>query len=217
MPVAILFPSGAGALTEWTASAGANYAAAGASGGAFVFGISAGLRDRYALDDLPGDAVSVTSVTAHGSLGVFTDGPVCRLVLRLAGAESNGDPFSPLSGGYSTFSHTFAQAPGGLAWTVARVNAVELGPDLVSTLGDDALCDLVWLSVDYTVAASDTPPEPFAEVPFAGTETPSVSFGERPDVAFPFAGTTEVSFGETPEIPFPDSTTANPPEVPLTP
>jgi hypothetical protein len=156
MPIAVLRPTGAGSLAEWTPSAGTNWEAAAASGGADVSASAAGTRDRYTLDNLPADASSVTSVTAWARAagdnlgGAFS----MRLVLDLGGTESLGDAFFPLDGGYTPFSHAFPTAPGALAWTVARVNALELGQDVIDTTPDLFLVDAVWLVVDYVTTVS---------------------------------------------------------------
>ncbi len=156
MPVVTLRPTGAGAFTEWTPSAGTNWEAAAAHGGANVAASVAGTRDRYVMDNLPAEAAGVTSVTAWASAagdnlgGAFS----MRLVIGLGGTESNGDAFFPLDGGYTSFDHAFATAPGALAWTVARVNALELGADVVDTTSDTFSVDAVWLLVDYTTSAA---------------------------------------------------------------
>ena len=57
MPSAILRPTGAGSLTEWTVIAAAtNWEAVGAASIGWVSATIAGTRDRYTFEDLPADA-----------------------------------------------------------------------------------------------------------------------------------------------------------------
>jgi hypothetical protein len=185
VPIAILRPTGAGTFTEWAVSpSGSNHAAVLAAGGAFVFASAAGSRDRYTFDLLPGTATAVTSVTAWTTATGDSASSTMRLTLRLAGVEDEGAAFVPLEGGYVPFSTAFPTAPGALAWTVARVNALEGGPDLIDTTLDFLACDEVWLAVDYetSVAAPSRPAQ---------------------DIEFPVTGYREVSFGETPALDFP--------------
>jgi hypothetical protein len=203
MPIAILRPTGAGALTEWTPSAGTNWEAVAAAGGAWVLASAAGTRDRYALADLPADATGVASVTAYASAGGDNLGLAytMRLTIRLSGVESSGTAFLPPDGGYATFSHAFATAPGALAWTVARVNALELGPDVVDTTADSFLVDAVWLAVDYTSAT--TYPGEAADLPFPDTNGREAEMGQAQSVAMPDTNGREVPFPSTSALDIP--------------
>lgn len=207
MPVAILFPSAAGDLSEWTVSAGTDYAAL-AAGGAYVHSATPGQRVRVALDDLPAPAVTVNSVMQFASLGADSggDGSTVSLVVRLAGTDSTGAILTPPEGGLSECSRTLALAPDGLAWTVAKVNALQAGLDLVSAIPPGILCDALWLAVDYAEATTTTPPEPWAEVEFPDTLVSEVNFGDDPEIEFPDTTASDVDFGDTPEIEFPDTT-----------
>lgn len=212
MPVAILFPSGAGSLSEWNVSSGTDFAAL-AVGGAFLLSSTPGARVRVAMENLPGTATGINSVMQFGLLGADSggDGSTVRLAVTLAGTDSLGAILTPPEGAYSEHSRSLALAPDGGAWSVAKVNALEAGADLVAATAN-MLFDAVWLAVDYAEAASDTPPEPWAEVEFPDTEAPEVNFGDTPEVEFPDTTAPDVDFGDDPEIEFPD-TTSSPVEI----
>lgn len=213
MPVAILYPSGAGDLAEWTASTGANDAAVRDQGGAFVFGLGTNVRDRYAMDDLPATATAVGSVMLFARIGAEDAGASAEIVIRLSGVDSAGAAFEPPAGSYDAVSATFTEAPGGLPWTVARVNALQAGATIVSSI-DQVLLDHVYLAVDYTDSATVAPPEPWAEVAFPQTTPPECSFPGSAVVSFPGPATPEITFPGSAEVAFPDPSDA---VIPITP
>lgn len=184
MPIAILRPTGAGSLTEWTPLSGTNHGATAAADALYVFAQAAGTRDRYALSDLPAEATAVTSVTAWTTAAGDAVSSTMRLSIRLSGVEAAGAAFAPLDGGFLPFSHDFATAPGALAWTVARVNDLELGPDVVDTTTDFFRVDEVWLAVDYvtSVAAPVRAPK---DVEFPDAVAHELDLGSVQSVDFP--------------------------------
>lgn len=153
MSVAILRPTGAGAFSEWASTGAATgwQATASVSESDYAAAATGGLRDRYTFEDLPADATGVTSLSVYGSCAADAGGVAAtRYVLRLSGTESNGATFEPPDGGYAVFSTAFTTAPGSLAWTAARVNALEAGPDSVS--GPQVYVASLWLYVEYTTS-----------------------------------------------------------------
>lgn len=134
--VAAVLPSGAGNSTQWTPSAGANYAcvadAAPDNDTTFVSSATAGHKDTYALGDIVTTAGTIFGVQTNllarkDDAGART----LRSVVRSAGNESVGATVG-LSDSYVYQSDVFETQPDGAAWTVAAVNAAEAGPELVS-------------------------------------------------------------------------------------
>ncbi len=214
MPVAILYPSGAGTFAEWTPSAGTLAAALASNLGAFAFANAAGQRVRLAMDNLPGAAVSVTSVMSFAMVGVDEDGSTARHALRLGASESLGAPFTPLSGGYDAHSLTAALAPDGLAWTVAKVNAVEWGLDAVVLPSGAIYADQGWLAVDYAEAVTSVPPEPVVDVVFPERIDVAQTFPRSCICAFPDPADASLAFPKSAVAPFPPT---QPTEIALTP
>lgn len=155
MPIHTARPSGPGDLTEWdsvnvSGPALANWQAVAAlSSNQFVIAPASGRRDRYVVPNLPASAVGVSLVTVYVLLAGDDVGEV-RLALRLAGVESYGTAVVPPNGGYALYFFEFPLAPGGLAWTVARRNAIQFGPDSVSVgAGDAPNLDEAWIETSY--------------------------------------------------------------------
>lgn len=195
MPVAILRPTGAGSLTEWTPiGAATNWQAVATDVLGSIAANSAGQRDRYTFDDLPADATAVTAFAVYGDCAGDDVGGM-RYTIRLSGVESNGAAFVPPDGGYVNFSTTFATAPGALAWTVARVNAIEAGPDVVDTSGTGYGVDEVWLYVEYTSSAPPAPGD--AQAVDLGGGSPPVEWTSDSVVAMP-PTSADLSLGENP-------------------
>lgn len=158
MPIDVARPSGAGAFTEWTSrnvsgAPVANHAAVSSgSSNQFVEALSAGLRDRYQVPPLPGTATGVGLVTIYALVAGDDVGTV-RMALRLGGVESYGSAVVPPTGGFQLVFFEFPLAPGGLAWTVARRNAIEFGPDSVMApddAGNPLTLDEGWIQTSYT-------------------------------------------------------------------
>jgi hypothetical protein len=154
MSTVILRPTGPGDLTEWAPSAGPAWAAVAAADALFISAAAAGLRERVTFEALPADVTAVASVTPHGALGSELGDPLARFSLRLAGVEEAGAPFVVPEGAYGAQSTLFATAPGGLAWTVARVNALQAGPDTVDAPAVSVAADVLYLVVDCTRGAA---------------------------------------------------------------
>lgn len=155
MPIHTARPSGPGDLTEWdsvnvSGAALPNWQAVSAlSPNQFVIASAAGLRDRYVVPNLPAAAVGVSLVTVYALLA-GDDASEVRFALRLAGVESYGAAVVPPGGGYALYFFEFPLAPGGLAWTVARRNAIQFGPESVTAeAGGPPNLDEAWIETSY--------------------------------------------------------------------
>ena len=122
-----LRPTGAGASTGWTPSAGANWDAVNDAApdddATYVTAAAAGLTDTYVVQDLPVAAaplgVQVCLSAKKTDAGACTIAPV---VVGVAGpAQAPGTAYAYLRQVYPTNPAT------GLAWTEAGFNAAEFG------------------------------------------------------------------------------------------
>ena len=127
--VQALIPTGAGAHTDWTASAGANYACVVSPANGDTDYVSTGTAnaiDTYAMSDL---AVSGTVLAVAVSIDARDDGggagPITP-VLRIAGADYLGTS-TAIGSSYGVVSSVWSANPAGGGWDVAAVNALEAG------------------------------------------------------------------------------------------
>jgi hypothetical protein len=125
-------PTGAGASTQWTPSAGANYAAvddAAPNGDTdYVAAAASALTDTYALADAPSPGSTIFGVQHCLNLRK-TDTGVCTVApcIRHAGTTYAGADLSPLTT-YAYGLQIAATNPGtGAAWVEADFNAAEFG------------------------------------------------------------------------------------------
>lgn len=127
--VHVLRPSGAGISAEWTPSAGANYAAVDdetPDGDTTRVSASATERDTYAMGNLPGGVSSVVGVMA-AFVGKEDGGDASVApALRDGGVDYTGTG-QALTTGYAGYFQAYDARPGGSAWSVAAVNALEAG------------------------------------------------------------------------------------------
>lgn len=129
--VVALLPSGAGASTDWTPSAGANYEcvdeATPDDDTTYVSSATAGHKDTYALGDLSGSG-TVYGVQALYRVRKDDAGTrTVKSVLRSgAGTEANGTS-NNVGDTYGYYADVFDAEPGGAAWTVAKVNDAQAG------------------------------------------------------------------------------------------
>ena len=130
----VLYPNGAGAYTQWTPSAGANWETvdeAQANTTDYVTSTVDNQIDSYAFGDLSGSPATVHAVivnvfaqktdAANKSIAIF-----CK---ASDGNESTG-PDLALSTGWMVYQRVLPQEPasgGDRAWTAARVNGSEFG------------------------------------------------------------------------------------------
>ena len=130
--IAGIMPNGAGYSTQWTPSAGSNYACVDEvppSDADYVYTNTVGNVDTYALSDLPGTAVAVKAVQVQAR--ARKEGVATPQNLDLAVRTTGGDYFSAdkvLSTSFVSLSHLWETNPGtAAAWTVSEVNAMEAG------------------------------------------------------------------------------------------
>lgn len=80
--------------------------------------------------------------------------------LYISGSEYLSSEVSQTGASYSTKTCTFSTNPAGGAWSVAAINAMEVGLDLKSSSsspGRAARCSEVWLVVNYTLPSGSSP------------------------------------------------------------
>lgn len=186
MPQVILSPSGAGDSSGWTAHGAATLwqALADALASSYAHGEGAGTGFRVVCDALPAEAATVSRVTVVAAIA-GDDLARCQHSIRLAGVESHGTPVVPPDGGTVLFSASFDTAPGGLPWTVARVNALQPGLDQL----DDAIsangmtAESMSLAVDYEPAITTVPPGPIETITFPASHTATDAFPDASGVS----------------------------------
>lgn len=132
-----LSPSGAGATTNFTPSTGANYqcvdeAATPNDDTDYVSSSVVNDKDTYAMGNLASVlgavvAVAVTTYDRKDDAGARTHSHVTRL----SGTEDTGAAFSPTTA-YAFHQTVFTTKPGGGAWSIADVNAMEAGLKIAS-------------------------------------------------------------------------------------
>ena len=131
--IAGLVPNGAGYSTQWTPSAGSNYACVDEvppSDADYVYTNTVGNVDTYALSDLPGTAVAVKAVQVQTR--ARKEGVASPQNLDLAVRTTGGDYFSADKALTTSFAphlwNLWELNPGtAAAWTVSEVNAMEAG------------------------------------------------------------------------------------------
>lgn len=135
--VGTLLPSGAGATTQLTPSAGANYAAVDEAlvnnDTDYVSSSTVGQKDTYAYFDLPAAATIVKAVMAAPMVRKEDAGNrhVCA-VARSGGTDYDGAGL-PLGSSYEVQPQIWNTNPNtAAAWTVAEVNAAEFGVKVFS-------------------------------------------------------------------------------------
>jgi len=132
-----LMPDGATADVDFTPSTGANYAAVDEIGPdddtTYVESSTVGHKDLYALTDtdFPGGG-EVLAVQVHHYAKRADAGPrQIRPVLRHSGNETTGATVT-LGASYARTSERFDDVPGGTGWTLAQVDALEVGQEVIA-------------------------------------------------------------------------------------
>lgn len=133
--VATLVPTGAGASTALTPSTGANWQnvdEAPASVTDYNGSPTPGARDSYAITDLPGGTSAVKAVRESVAWHKSDAGAASmKPVLRVAGTNYYGAT-TLLSSGMTMLHEHYDTSPAtAAAWTVAEVNAAEIGAEVV--------------------------------------------------------------------------------------
>lgn len=139
--VVTLLPTGNGATSQWVNNAGnstnnyskVNAAISGDGTTGFVQSGTIGNLDTYAMADLAGGTVTVRSAQAvmtaeETDVGTRTLGACVR-----SGGSDHSSAGQQLTGGYAMYAYPYETDPNGsIAWTPTTINAVEVGPVLVS-------------------------------------------------------------------------------------
>lgn len=126
-----LFPSGAGAHTDWDPNTGANYAAVDEvphdSDTTYVSTTTVDEVDTYAMADLANSDYVVSAVQWLAAARLDEAGSAAiKPVLRQGGTDYAGDS-QGLDVAYALKKKIYDAAPNGDAWTYANVNAIEAG------------------------------------------------------------------------------------------
>ena len=131
--IAPCIPNGAGASTQFTPSAGANYTCVDETppdSGDYVYTNTVSLDDLYTLGDLPGDVISVKCVQA--SARAWKDGgatPQNIELLARSGGTTYGSGDKPLPSEVgANIRHLWETDPDTASpWAIAAVDALEAG------------------------------------------------------------------------------------------
>ena len=136
--IALLKPTGAGALTQFTPSAGANWDCVDeipASDSDYVATDTPGNVDLYTLTDLPGETVTVKSVQLSARCYKESGATPQNLQMSVRSNGSNyfsGNKPIPDTVGVNVI-HLFETNPDtGIPWTVGQGNALEAGMKAVT-------------------------------------------------------------------------------------
>lgn len=124
-------PDADGATIQWTPNSGSNWAAVDDtdwSGGVGVFAESAGLKDLYALTDLPLIPGSINAVTVKTRVQNTGANPaqLQHVVRGSDGAEATS-ALQPVPVTAAVLRSTFYRDASGVPWTGAYVNALQVG------------------------------------------------------------------------------------------
>jgi hypothetical protein len=129
-----LVPSGAGTHTDFTPSAGVNYAAVDEvppdDDTTYVESSTAAHVDTYAITNLipTSGAISAVQWVARAKLAEAGAGNFQR-VLRHDGTDYNGGDLA-VDTSYAYFTEIFDQAPDSTDWDITKVNALEAGMEV---------------------------------------------------------------------------------------
>lgn len=131
--VQVLRPNGAGDKAEFTPLAGTNWQAVdettvgGDGDTTYVAGNTPGMTDLYALGDLAGGR-DIAAVQVHTRMRKDDAGSrVARRVFKIDGTEYEGADFAPGDSYAPRWEQVVLNPATGLQWTVAELNALQLG------------------------------------------------------------------------------------------
>jgi hypothetical protein len=128
-------PTGAGATTQWTPSAGTNFGAVDDvpySASDYVSTSTSGNRDTYAMSDLPSGVGTIYAVRTVAAAKKSDAGAASlKVVDRSGGANYYGTTTALATGDVSVFGAIRTVDPAtSAAWTASGVNALEAGIEL---------------------------------------------------------------------------------------
>lgn len=133
----IIAPTGAGNTTGLTPNTGSNWAAvdeAVANGDTdYVAASASGLHDTYVASDVPAGASQVAGVKSI--LYARKDEQAARQiapVIRKSGTDHVGTTTGGLTTAYLHYTQLYDQDPASAPWSVATVNAMEIGVKVVT-------------------------------------------------------------------------------------
>jgi hypothetical protein len=129
--VQTLYPTGAGATTQWTPSAGANYAAVDETPGdgdtTYVSTSTLNQVDTYGYGNLASNSGAVLGVAVNAVGRADAGGsPQVAPVVRPGSTDYVGTG-KVMVAGYSNAQHVWSTNPDGGDWTESAVNALEAG------------------------------------------------------------------------------------------
>ena len=131
--VQTLTPNGAGSSTQWTPTAGTNYGCTADDDDAtYVASSTAGQRDLYTLTNLVANTVVVDAVQTVAHAYKSDAGSAFSKSVIKSGSTIGSGASVALPSSVAGFVDTFATDPDtSAAWTVAAVNALEAGVEVV--------------------------------------------------------------------------------------
>jgi len=118
---------------------------------------TSGFIDSFNLQDLPGSATQVDSVTMTARVANTDVSPTTLVVFtRLSGVNSGIQNISKAAGSGLTNETKTADRPGGGTFSVADVNGLEIAIYNTSDPSVSAvICTSYWATVEYKVAGGD--------------------------------------------------------------
>lgn len=133
-----LFPTGAGAHSDWTPLSGSNYANVDETtpndDTDYNSSATLGNIDTYAIDDMPSDTIGISAIAVTVRLKkTDANSLLLAAVLRIGGVDYVHADHKGLPGGaYVYLQWIWAVSPAtGVAFTLAEVNAMEAGIKIV--------------------------------------------------------------------------------------
>jgi hypothetical protein len=151
---ATLLPTANGSkATGWANEGSTDYSKMTTNDGASsaIYSPIAGDIVTYQMADLPSGAATVSSVVVHTSVMKLDPGTaVTHAVLVIGGTVYESTDQTPVnSGAYEDLTYTWSTNPAtGAAWTVAAVNAMEVGIKKINAAGER--CSYISAVVSYS-------------------------------------------------------------------
>lgn len=151
MAIVNLLPTATGAYSAWTIGAGSRPTLAQTNDGLTSYCLNRFLvHDSYAVDNMPADAASITTVQCQAYMNQDQSGDAgtCTLFVRYSATNTFGSAFG-LTTSWVLKTYTFPNVPGGSGWTVAEVDGTEAGVRHDATSSVWAQYTMLFLRVTY--------------------------------------------------------------------
>ena len=152
-----LLPAAQGNYSDWSNGAGSVPGNVQTNDGNTSYRSLAGSttgNDTYTLDNLPAGAARVTAVVGHTVVQrQGAGGGTMKVRIRESATDADGTGYSPAAS-YADETETFATRPGGGPWTVAAINATEIGPIRTASGAAEVRCTQAFLAVTWTPGAA---------------------------------------------------------------